>query len=147
MAFGLFSLYPHKPPKIPVSSPPFSRLKVTIKLHNSRFYHVPSCRGFGFVTFDNEEGVERAVNNQGGHTIDRKAVEVKRAVPRGDGDSSDRASSEKSTKMFIGGLLKSTTEETVKSYFEGKFNCTVESVELIYEKRDQIPPGQEPRPR
>jgi len=104
-------------------------------------------KGFGFVTFDSEEGVDRAVNNQGGHTIDRKTVEVKRAVPRGDAGSGDKGSSEKSTKMFIGGLLKSTTEETVKSYFENKFNCTVDSVELVYEKRDQIPPGQEPKPR
>ena len=49
--------------------------------------------------------------------------------------------------MFIGGLLKSTTDENVKSYFETNFNCTVDNVELIYEKRDQIAPGQEPRPR
>lgn len=103
-------------------------------------------KGFGFVTFDSEAAVEHAVSNQGGHTIDRKTVEVKKAVPR-DSDSGENKGGEKGTKMFIGGLLKSTTEETVKSYFEKKFNCTVDSVELIYEKRDQIAPGQEPRPR
>ena len=105
-----------------------------------------SRRGFGFVTFDSEAAVEHAVSNQGGHTIDRKTVEVKKAVPR-DSDSGENKGGEKGTKMFIGGLLKSTTEETVKTYFEKKFNCTVDSVELIYEKRDQIAPGQEPRPR
>jgi len=105
-------------------------------------------KGFGFVTYDSEDGVERAVNNQGGHTIDRKTVEVKRAVPRVDSENSGGGGrGEKGTKMFIGGLLKSTTEDTLKSYFENKFNCAVESVELVYEKRDQIPPGQEPKPR
>jgi RNA recognition motif-containing protein len=38
-------------------------------------------RGFGFITFDDVEGVDNALANEP-HTIDNRKVEAKRAVPR-----------------------------------------------------------------
>ena len=70
-------------------------------------------------------------------------MEVKRAIPR-DAEPDQR---EKNTKMFLGGLNRNTTEDTIKRYFEQNFDCVVDSVDLIYEKRDQLQPGQEPKPR
>ena len=49
--------------------------------------------------------------------------------------------------MFLGGLNRNTNEEQIKEYFETKFNCQVESVDLIYEKKDQVEPGREPQRR
>ena len=105
-----------------------------------------SHRGFGFVTYATSEGADNCIRqkNEGeGHMVNGKSVEVKRAIPR-DAEPEQR---EKNTKMFVGGLNKSTTEETIKQYFEQSFNCTVDRVDLIYEKKDQCAPGQEPRPR
>ena len=105
-------------------------------------YH--SHRGFGFVTFDSEDGAENAIRSKSdGHAINGKTVEVKRAIPR-DAEPDQR---EKNTKIFLGGLNRSTTEDTIKKYFEDNFDCQVESVDLIYEKRDMLQPGQEPKPR
>ena len=70
-------------------------------------------------------------------------MEVKRAIPR-DAEPDQR---EKNTKMFLGGLNRNTTEDTIKRYFETNFDCVVDSVDLIYEKRDMLQPGQEPKPR
>jgi RNA recognition motif-containing protein len=101
-------------------------------------------RGFGFVTFDSEDGAENAIRSKAdGHVINNKSVEVKRAIPR-DAEPDQR---EKNTKMFLGGLNRNTTEDTIKSYFENNFDCVVDSVDLIYEKRDNLQPGQEPKPR
>lgn len=101
-------------------------------------------KGFGFVTFDSEEGAENAIRSKSdGHIINNKSVEVKRAIPR-DAEPDQR---EKNTKMFLGGLNRNTTEDTIKRYFEQNFDCVVDSVDLIYEKRDQLQPGQEPKPR
>ena len=105
-----------------------------------------SHRGFGFVTYATSEGADNCIRhkNEGeGHMVNGKSVEVKRAIPR-DAEPEQR---EKNTKMFIGGLNKSTTEDVIKEYFEQSFNCTVDRVDLIYEKKDQCAPGQEPRPR
>ena len=49
--------------------------------------------------------------------------------------------------MFLGGLNRNTSEDTIKRYFETNFDCVVDSVDLIYEKRDMLQPGQEPKPR
>lgn len=102
------------------------------------------CRGFGFVTFSNDEDAESCIKaKDDGHIIQGKSVEVKRAIPR-DAEPEQR---ERNSKMFVGGLNRNTTEETIKQYFETGYNCTVESVDLIYEKKDQVEPGQEPKPR
>ena len=101
-------------------------------------------RGFGFVTFSNDDQTNAVIRAKtDGHIINGKSVEVKRAIPR-DAEPDQR---EKNSKMFVGGLDRSTREDAIKTYFEQSFNCTVDSVDLIYEKKDQVPAGQEPRPR
>ncbi|XP_042031742.1 heterogeneous nuclear ribonucleoprotein 1-like [Salvia splendens] len=42
-------------------------------------------RGFGFVTFDNEDGVERVLSNGRMHELGGKQVEIKRAEPKRSG--------------------------------------------------------------
>merc|ERR1719265_2563470 len=101
-------------------------------------------KGFGFVTFSKDEETDDCIRAKSeGHNIDGKSVEVKRAIPR-DAEPEQR---EKNSKMFIGGLSKSSNEDSIKQYFEENFSCSVDSVDLIYEKRDQVPAGETPKPR
>lgn len=104
-----------------------------------------ASRGFGFVTFANEDELLEVLKlkSDNGHVIDGKSVDVKRAIPR-DADPEQR---EKNNKIFLGGLSRDTTEETIQRYFESKFKCQVESVDLIYEKKDSVAPGMQPQKR
>merc|ERR1719265_865317 len=101
-------------------------------------------KGFGFVTFAEDYQTDDCIRAKSeGHNIDGKSVEVKRAIPR-DAEPDQR---EKNSKMFVGGLSKSSNEDSIKQYFEEEFCCAVDSVELIYEKADQCGPGETPKPR
>jgi len=107
-------------------------------------------KGFGFVTFSTDEATNAAVASKAnGNMISGKAVDVKRAVSRdnagggggrggGDGDNS---------KIFLGGLSRNSSEDSIKGYFESNFNCSVDSVNIIYEKEEMCEPGQKPKPR
>lgn len=96
------------------------------------------------MTFSTDAEAEECIQAKTqGHTLNGKSVEVKRAIRR-DADPDQR---EKNTKMFVGGLSLNSTEDSVREFFETTFNCQVESVDLIYQKKDQLEPGQEPRPR
>jgi len=102
-------------------------------------------KGFGFVTYTNNEQTEQCVKGAP-HVICGKTVEVKRAVPRD--QSTDKNSQQKNNKIFIGGLNRElTNEDSIKSFFEQEYNCTVSEVNLIREKREDTPEGQEPRLR
>ena len=109
-------------------------------------------RGFGFVTFTTDEATNAAVASKAnGNYISGKAVDIKRAVSRdrdsqggggggggGDGDNS---------KIFLGGLSRNSSEDSIKDYFESNFSCSVDSVNIIYEKEEMCEPGQKPKPR
>ena len=96
------------------------------------------------MTFSTDEEAEECIRAKSqGHTVCGKSVEVKRAIPR-DADPDQR---EKNTKMFVGGLSLNSTEDSIRQFFESTFSCQVERVDLIYQKKDQLEPGQEPRPR
>merc|ERR1712039_556733 len=41
-------------------------------------------RGFGFVTFDSEESVQKVMDMKADHMINDKWIEVKRATPKGE---------------------------------------------------------------
>lgn len=84
-------------------------------------------KGFGFVTFENEAGKNRAVDH-GPHTIDGKEVEIrlsdkkKRNERRGDRDEDLESykidlEEVKFRRLFVGGLSKDWTESVVESYF------------------------------
>ncbi|KAK7811829.1 hypothetical protein U0070_016901, partial [Myodes glareolus] len=70
-------------------------------------------RGFGFVTFMDQAGVDKVLA-QSRHELDSKTIDPKVAFPR-------RAQPKMVTrtkKIFVGGLSVSTTVEDVKQYFE-----------------------------
>ncbi|XP_019476717.1 RNA-binding protein Musashi homolog 1-like [Meleagris gallopavo] len=79
-------------------------------------------RGFGFVTFMDQAGVDKVLA-QSRHELDSKTIDPKVAFPR-------RAQPKMVTrtkKIFVGGLSVNTTVEDVKQYFEqfGKRPMTV----------------------
>uniref|UniRef100_F6VEK6 Musashi RNA binding protein 1 n=1 Tax=Monodelphis domestica TaxID=13616 RepID=F6VEK6_MONDO len=78
-------------------------------------------RGFGFVTFVDQAGVDKVLA-QSRHELDSKTIDPKVAFPR-------RAQPKMVTrtkKIFVGGLSVNTTVEDVKQYFEqfGKVGLT-----------------------
>ncbi|XP_065424399.1 RNA-binding protein Musashi homolog 1 isoform X3 [Chrysemys picta bellii] len=84
-------------------------------------------RGFGFVTFMDQAGVDKVLA-QSRHELDSKTIDPKVAFPR-------RAQPKMVTrtkKIFVGGLSVNTTVEDVKQYFEqfGK----VDDAMLMFDK-------------
>ena len=47
----------------------------------------------------------------------------------------------------LGKVKEGVTEDQIKEYFESKYECKCESVELIKEKKEDTPEGQEPKLR
>uniref|UniRef100_A0AAY4DA01 RRM domain-containing protein n=1 Tax=Denticeps clupeoides TaxID=299321 RepID=A0AAY4DA01_9TELE len=70
-------------------------------------------RGFGFVTFADQAGVDKVLA-QSRHELDSKTIDPKVAFPR-------RAQPKlvtRTKKIFVGGLSVNTTIEDVKQYFD-----------------------------
>uniref|UniRef100_A0AAY4DA07 RRM domain-containing protein n=1 Tax=Denticeps clupeoides TaxID=299321 RepID=A0AAY4DA07_9TELE len=84
-------------------------------------------RGFGFVTFADQAGVDKVLA-QSRHELDSKTIDPKVAFPR-------RAQPKlvtRTKKIFVGGLSVNTTIEDVKQYFDqfGK----VDDAMLMFDK-------------
>ncbi|GAQ90030.1 RNA-binding protein Musashi [Klebsormidium nitens] len=79
-------------------------------------------RGFGFVTFDNQDSVNRVLEEK--HRIDGRDVEVKSAVPR---EASQGLRGPRTKKIFVGGLPASATEDVLKEHF-GAYGTIVDVV-------------------
>uniref|UniRef100_A0A8C7XES6 Musashi RNA binding protein 1 n=1 Tax=Oryzias sinensis TaxID=183150 RepID=A0A8C7XES6_9TELE len=84
-------------------------------------------RGFGFVTYADQAGVEQVLA-QNRHELDSKTIDPKVAFPR-------RAQPKlvtRTKKIFVGGLSVNTTIEDVKQYFDqfGK----VDDAMLMFDK-------------
>uniref|UniRef100_A0A3Q3WA88 RRM domain-containing protein n=1 Tax=Mola mola TaxID=94237 RepID=A0A3Q3WA88_MOLML len=84
-------------------------------------------RGFGFVTFVDQAGVDKVLA-QNRHELDSKTIDPKVAFPR-------RAQPKlvtRTKKIFVGGLSVNTTIEDVKQYFDqfGK----VDDAMLMFDK-------------
>uniref|UniRef100_A0A8B9H2M1 RRM domain-containing protein n=1 Tax=Astyanax mexicanus TaxID=7994 RepID=A0A8B9H2M1_ASTMX len=84
-------------------------------------------RGFGFVTFADQAGVDKVLA-QTRHELDSKTIDPKVAFPR-------RAQPKlvtRTKKIFVGGLSVNTTIEDVKQYFDqfGK----VDDAMLMFDK-------------
>ncbi|GAX79280.1 hypothetical protein CEUSTIGMA_g6720.t1 [Chlamydomonas eustigma] len=110
-------------------------------------------RGFGFVVFESPEVADKVVACK--HTIDRREVEAKKAVPKdeqllhaeqqqnyqmppsGPASSSDR--SNKSRKIFIGGLAPSVDEAMLRQHFE--MFGSVEDAVVMYDHDNKRPRG------
>ena len=96
-------------------------------------------RGFGYVTYDNSQSVDDALNSRP-HTIDGKEVEIKRAIPR---DDNNPSAHQRTKKMFMGGLSTSVTEDDIRNYLENKYSQygKVDKVDLIRDKNTQAVKG------
>lgn len=112
------------------------------------------ARGFGFVVFSDPSMVDIALQEK--HTIDGRAVEAKKAVPRSEQhnartnnyNNNDNHSqsyggggggSLRTKKIFVGGLPANLTEEDFKNYFQQFGNIT--DVVVMYDHNTQRPRG------
>lgn len=89
-------------------------------------------RGFGFVSFSCQAEVDNAMKARP-HTIDGKAVDPKRAVPR---DQSQKSEQNMSTRrLYVSGVRDEHTEDVFTKYFSdfGQVN----KVEIITDKNTQ----------
>lgn len=85
--------------------------------------------------------VDKVVAQQ--HTIDRREVEAKRALPKDESpvskDQQAVASGQRTKKIFVGGLAATVDESTFRSYFE-EFG-TVEDAVVMYDHENKRPRG------
>ncbi len=108
-------------------------------------------RGFGFVTFENDE-VARKVASMGRHELDGRLVETKVAVPRfvEETDPSTPASIARTERLpdsdescgrrvFVGGLPRTCTEEELMTYFS-QYGA-VEEVRIMVDYYSGVPRG------
>ena len=72
-------------------------------------------RGFGFVTYTTVEEVDAAMNARPPR-VDRRVVEPKRAVSRGDSQRPGAHLTVK--KILVGGIKEDTEEHHLGDYFE-----------------------------
>ncbi|KAF2350035.1 RNA recognition motif domain [Trinorchestia longiramus] len=80
-------------------------------------------RGFGFITFGDASSVEKviAVAN---HVLDGKKIDPKHATPK------NRGRSNRTKKIFVGGVSQDTSAEEVKQFFS-QFGKVEETVMLM----------------
>lgn len=92
-------------------------------------------RGFGFVTFQDPNSVQKVLGHPVPHVVDKKTIDPKQAVPRGPGQagsvSVQPSRDNNEMKIFVGGIANGTTEDDLSNYFSayGK----VIHVNLMYE--------------
>ncbi|XP_048857976.1 RNA-binding protein Musashi homolog 1b isoform X2 [Brienomyrus brachyistius] len=129
---------PHDPCKMFIGGLSWQTTQDGLKEYFSKFGEVKECmvmrdpvtkrsRGFGFVTFVDQPGVDKVLA-QTRHELDSKTIDPKVAFPR-------RAQPKPVTrtkKIFVGGLSVNTTIEDVKQYFDqfGK----VDDAMLMFDK-------------
>ena len=87
-------------------------------------------RGFGFVTYSDESGIDNAQANRP-HEINGRTVESKRAVPRNERNTGDSNQSVK--KIFVGGLREGIEENDLMEFFS-KFG----KVSIYYQHFNKI---------
>ncbi|ODN04922.1 RNA-binding protein Musashi Rbp6 [Orchesella cincta] len=80
-------------------------------------------RGFGFITF-NDPGTVPRVLGVPVHMLDGKRIDPKHATPR------SKSGSNKTKKVFVGGVSQETSVEEVKAYFS-QFGKVEEAVMLM----------------
>ncbi|XP_053135831.1 RNA-binding protein Musashi homolog 1 isoform X4 [Hemicordylus capensis] len=129
---------PHDPCKMFIGGLSWQTTQEGLREYFCQFGEVKEClvmrdpltkrsRGFGFVTFMDQAGVDKVLA-QSRHELDSKTIDPKVAFPR-------RAQPKMVTrtkKIFVGGLSVNTTVEDVKQYFEqfGK----VDDAMLMFDK-------------
>lgn len=81
-------------------------------------------RGFGFITFSEPDTVEKVLKVPI-HTLDGKKIDPKHATPKNRPKQSNRTK-----KIFVGGVSQDTSAEEVKAYFS-QFGKVEETVMLM----------------
>ncbi|KAG8330942.1 RNA-binding protein Musashi homolog 2 [Homalodisca vitripennis] len=81
-------------------------------------------RGFGFITFSEPDTVEKVLKVPI-HTLDGKKIDPKHATPKNRPKQSNRTK-----KIFVGGVSQDTSSEEVKAYFS-QFGKVEETVMLM----------------
>eukprot|EP00933_Yihiella_yeosuensis_P046157 TRINITY_DN4163_c0_g1_i1.p1 TRINITY_DN4163_c0_g1~~TRINITY_DN4163_c0_g1_i1.p1 ORF type:complete len:339 (-),score=109.10 TRINITY_DN4163_c0_g1_i1:42-1058(-) len=76
-------------------------------------------RGFGFVTFEDPEVVQQVLANKDNNQLEGKWVDVKQATSPGNSPPAGKGYDPRNppTKIFVGGLPRTATEESVKAHF------------------------------
>ncbi|XP_075960723.1 RNA-binding protein Musashi homolog 1b isoform X5 [Anarhichas minor] len=129
---------PHDPCKMFIGGLSWQTTQEGLKEYFCKYGEVKECmvmrdpvtkrsRGFGFVTFVDQPGVDKVLA-QTRHELDSKTIDPKVAFPR-------RAQPKlvtRTKKIFVGGLSVNTTIEDVKQYFDqfGK----VDDAMLMFDK-------------
>merc|ERR1712226_599389 len=80
-------------------------------------------RGFGFITFSTPEAVDRVLTVSS-HSLDGKKIDPKHATPK------SKSKSNKTKKIFVGGVSQETSADEVKAYFS-QFGKVEEAVMLM----------------
>jgi len=97
-------------------------------------------RGFGFVVFDDPTVADRVVLQP--HTIDRREVEAKKAVPKEEHQAKKQTSesgTQRSKKIFVGGLAPTVDEKAFREYFE-QYGSVKDAV-VMYDHENKRPRG------
>lgn len=90
-------------------------------------------RGFGFITYDKSDAVERAFQARP-HILDDKTLDVKRAMPREFNTSTAHA---KVTKLYVRGFGPDTTSEELLEYIESRHDKSIGSITEVNIIKDQ----------
>mmetsp|Transcript_4001 Transcript_4001/g.5830 ORF Transcript_4001/g.5830 Transcript_4001/m.5830 type:complete len:377 (+) Transcript_4001:445-1575(+) len=121
----------------------FEQFGPVVGAHIMRDRFTGQPRGFAFVTFENEETLNKILKCGKNHSIDGKEVEVKAveakkqvldpSLGKDPAESKNDASNflDPEKKIFVGGLTADTTEEDVSKYFSQY--GTVRSVVIKYD--------------
>lgn len=80
-------------------------------------------RGFGFITFQTPEAVDRVLSVPS-HSLDGKKIDPKHATPK------SKSKANKTKKIFVGGVSQETSADEVKAYFN-QFGKVEEAVMLM----------------
>jgi len=94
---------------------------VQLKYHDCGLF-----KGFGFIFFEDKHIATRVCNKKG-HQFDGKPIDCRK--PMG---ASGSTQSDSNCKVFVGGLPKNSTTESVEAYFETSFG-RVASLQLKYD--------------
>lgn len=90
-------------------------------------------RGFGFVTFSNQESAKNAGNMKSGHLIDGKEVDVKPYSSRIH-ELKRKQKFDNSMKIFIGGIPPGMKDEEITEVFK-KFGPVIDFTNMMDETR------------
>lgn len=133
--------------KVFVGSLNYTTTEESMREHFAKFGEIVDCvimkesksgksRGFGFVTYLNQDMVNELMKNRP-HKIDGRELETKRATPR---EEAGKPGAEMSTKkLFVGAIKEGMTEEHLKEYF-GKYG-KIEDCIVMKDKESGKPRG------